>query len=1098
MTGAGRRARASAWLACALAAAALLSSPACRRHTARTEARRLFGDAERLAAALDIDSEAAVLRQAWRTDSSYVPAIAEAALEVVSDWRDTAVAATIDSFARRSSDTALARCVRRLATWVTHRPLDRPDFTPPTGEVTPLKLCAAYEQIGWAPHVSPPGATRARLEWLHAAVPESYRVARRLLERLVRERDWDAADSLAAAMIADRRHPMSRVYGYAFRPVLLHLRGREADAEALDRAGRAFAERTGPGALSAWLGYGAVAHYQLLDLADSALAAHGRATLQRNFAEAKRVESASAQTRLQGRYATAKELLDGGRLRESLAAWDSLLPDVRATGREGWVADLLARRGRTLVKLGRLREGERSLLESRTIAARSGDMLAAVEAEHNLLHLYDALGDEPRMLEAGTRFLELSERSYQETMHFMANHDLAWHFQRAGETNRARAYFAALVAQVGDLEDFAYWGGEYFEFTGELDSARAWYARDRGVSVSSMARRFAALSRVFEALGYRDSATVYARLHDAPFLGAIYPEWLPLLPGVLARAGRPRDAERAYAAALEVAAGHGQLAAWAEIAVQLAAVRLDLGEPPAPLVALADSAARAAHAAAAGETGIRARAVAGAARVAAGDVEGGFARLRAAARDADHAGLPALSAEVHERLARSLGAGRSAEALDEFARAARRLDSLARSLAADPLRSAFRGAAGHVSNGAFETLLAARGDRAAARRFLEWSLRRKSLGIVETSPGHAAGSPSLESLTARLPADAAVLDYVVLDSAVGVLVLTRGGARVIRLPVGAATLEATAGAMLASLVPRLGTAIDTARARLDVAAAHRLYEALLAPLLPALGGRTRLLVVPDGPLSGVPFDALVTTPAGRGPDAGPQYVLDRFTISLLPTLALMDGSPGTPSEEGAAVLVAGPGPDGTDVSVEVTAVAGALGSGAEGGGGGRRPIVLRGADATEAAVTALAAHAALLHIAAHARPNDANPAFARLALAPGGGADGALHAYEIEQLRLPGTLVTLSACETAAGRIAGGEGALSLSRAFLRAGASGTVATLWPVGPASAPLMETFYRALARGDDPATALRVAKLAQRHGAWPNPLHWAAFTLVTRRP
>ena len=73
---------------------------------------------------------------------------------------------------------------------------------------------------------------------------------------------------------------------------------------------------------------------------------------------------------------------------------------------------------------------------------------------------------------------------------------------------------------------------------------------------------------------------------------------------------------------------------------------------------------------------------------------------------------------------------------------------------------------------------------------------------------------------------------------------------------------------------------------------------------------------------------------------------------------------------------------------------------------------------------------------------------------------------------------------------------MSLSRAFLRAGAGGTVATLWPVGPATPDLMAAFYGALAEGATPARALRSAKLVLRSGAaYPNPYYWAPFTLVS---
>jgi len=58
-------------------------------------------------------------------------------------------------------------------------------------------------------------------------------------------------------------------------------------------------------------------------------------------------------------------------------------------------------------------------------------------------------------------------------------------------------------------------------------------------------------------------------------------------------------------------------------------------------------------------------------------------------------------------------------------------------------------------------------------------------------------------------------------------------------------------------------------------------------------------------------------------------------------------------------------------------------------------------------------------------------------------------------------LVTLSACETALGRKAGGEGLLGFSQAFLAAGSRSVVLSLWKVNDAAtAPLMTRFYQNL--------------------------------------
>jgi CHAT domain-containing protein len=77
-----------------------------------------------------------------------------------------------------------------------------------------------------------------------------------------------------------------------------------------------------------------------------------------------------------------------------------------------------------------------------------------------------------------------------------------------------------------------------------------------------------------------------------------------------------------------------------------------------------------------------------------------------------------------------------------------------------------------------------------------------------------------------------------------------------------------------------------------------------------------------------------------------------------------------------------------------------------------------------------------------------------------------------------------------------GEDWVSLTRAFLHAGAAQVVATLWPVEDQStASLMERFYQTFAAGAHPAEALSQAQralLASPHTA--HPFYWAAFVNV----
>jgi CHAT domain-containing protein len=97
---------------------------------------------------------------------------------------------------------------------------------------------------------------------------------------------------------------------------------------------------------------------------------------------------------------------------------------------------------------------------------------------------------------------------------------------------------------------------------------------------------------------------------------------------------------------------------------------------------------------------------------------------------------------------------------------------------------------------------------------------------------------------------------------------------------------------------------------------------------------------------------------------------------------------------------------------------------------------------------------------------------------------------------LSADLVVLSACQTALGKDIQGEGLVSLTRAFMYAGAPRVVASLWKVDDvATAELMKRFYRGVLReGLGPAAALRAAQLEMsRDSRWAAPYYWAGFVM-----
>lgn len=87
-----------------------------------------------------------------------------------------------------------------------------------------------------------------------------------------------------------------------------------------------------------------------------------------------------------------------------------------------------------------------------------------------------------------------------------------------------------------------------------------------------------------------------------------------------------------------------------------------------------------------------------------------------------------------------------------------------------------------------------------------------------------------------------------------------------------------------------------------------------------------------------------------------------------------------------------------------------------------------------------------------------------------------MYLFELSAKQSAPSLVVLSACQTADGILANGEGIISLSRGFNAIGTTATIASLWNVNDeAAAQIMASFYQSLEKTKDASEALREAKL-----------------------
>jgi CHAT domain-containing protein len=158
-------------------------------------------------------------------------------------------------------------------------------------------------------------------------------------------------------------------------------------------------------------------------------------------------------------------------------------------------------------------------------------------------------------------------------------------------------------------------------------------------------------------------------------------------------------------------------------------------------------------------------------------------------------------------------------------------------------------------------------------------------------------------------------------------------------------------------------------------------------------------------------------------------------------------------------------------------------------------------DATEGYFKSTANDYGIIHLAMHALIDDEDPLNSKLVFANSERdslEDGFLHVYELFNMQLSSQMVVLSACNTGYGKLAKGEGLMSLGYGFAYAGCPSMVVSGWQVDDQStSELMQLFYSHLKNGEKKNVALRNAKLEFLKNASPaeaNPFYWGSFVLI----
>ena len=387
---------------------------------------------------------------------------------------------------------------------------------------------------------------------------------------------------------------------------------------------------------------------------------------------------------------------------------------------------------------------------------------------------------------------------------------------------------------------------------------------------------------------------------------------------------------------------------------------------------------------------------------------------------------------------------------------------------------------GESAAGAFQTV-----ERAQARVLLDLLDQPQPSGMVA---GHGAAEPlATEEILDQRPQGTLLLAFRVLDRQLHGWVLFRG-----RLESFSHEMDRT---ILEERVQAFSKAVREREIPKIEMLAGELYELLLAPIQTALHGADHLVIVPDGPLHGIPFAAL------RSPRTG-SLLVEEISHSLTPSaslfMRLLARRPASPSQEPRVLVVGDPAFDRVRFPTLDRLPSAAL----EAKNIAHRYLgahLLLGQEAHRENVLTFARQAEILHFGGHGRNQFTYPQLSSLLLAPHGEDDGVLYAHEVTTDILPrARLVVLASCGGADGPISHSEGAASLARVLLAAGVPTVVASLWPLDDRSSfDFFTAFHRRIAAGETAAKALRAAQL-ERLLAAPelatDPLAWAPIQVL----
>ena len=331
---------------------------------------------------------------------------------------------------------------------------------------------------------------------------------------------------------------------------------------------------------------------------------------------------------------------------------------------------------------------------------------------------------------------------------------------------------------------------------------------------------------------------------------------------------------------------------------------------------------------------------------------------------------------------------------------------------------------------------------------------------------------SLDEVQANLDTNTAILEYSLFDNLGFILYISKN--KVIPYKIGQLEdLKQNAkqlSDLLNEVIPNHYTTI-----------AHKCFKKVIPPIIANELSNKNLIIIPDGFLNTIPFEALITN------NDKSTYLLEQNEISYglsysfhkknhssySKSYDLVSFAPNTFPNQKLCTL--------SYTQKEISAIQHIIPS----------QQSYTGAKATKSEFLQQINKHNIIHLATHAEANDTiSPWIAFY--------KDKLKLEELYLTQNKADLIVLSACKTNSGTFINGEGVMSLSRGFFQTGTRSVISTLWNIDDeATSSIMASFYSYINQGKSKATALRQAKLDYLHTVPEvkrSPYFWASFVLI----